>query len=93
MYKIVANENVNIYTESFGTPDDIPILLIAGAMAPSVFWNDEFCLALSTKGYYVIRFDNRDIGRSTHFQQSDPAVGIKLPYSIEDMVRDAKVVL
>ena len=93
MSKTVINGKVQIYTESFGKSDDTPILLISGAMAPSIFWNDNFCQILSLKGYYVIRFDNRDIGKSTHFPQSKPNSGIKLPYSIYDMVEDTKVVL
>jgi len=93
MANIVANGKVELYTESFGNPCDIVVLLIAGAMAPAVFWENRFCRKLSSKGYHVIRYDNRDIGRSTHFTQSAPESGVELPYSIDDMVEDAKVVL
>ncbi len=48
---------------------------------------------MANRGYYVIRFDNRDIGKSTHFPQSAPESGVELPYTINDMVADAKSVL
>ena len=91
--EIVHNGSVELYTESFGSKDAVPILLLAGAMAPAFFWEDSFCEFLSSSGYYVLRFDNRDIGRSTHFPQNAPDSGIELPYSINDMVDDAAAVL
>ncbi len=93
MSRTIHNGSVELYTESFGSKDAVPILLIAGAMAPAIFWEDSFCETLASNGYYVIRFDNRDIGRSTHFPQNAPDSGIELPYSINDMVKDAAVVL
>jgi pimeloyl-ACP methyl ester carboxylesterase len=65
--RIVHNGSVKLYAESFGNKDDVPVLLIAGAMAPALFWEDSFCARLAANGYFVIRFDNRDMGRSTHF--------------------------
>ena len=93
MQKIIRNGSVEIFAETFGDKDNIPVLLIAGAMAPAVFWETDFCDALAGKGYYVIRFDNRDIGKSTHFKQSSPESGIEPPYTIYDMVDDARAVL
>ncbi len=93
MTKIIRNGAVEIYAETIGNSGDIPVLLIAGAMAPAIFWETHFCESLADSGYYVIRFDNRDIGKSTHFPQSAPGSGIKLPYTIDDMVADAKIVL
>jgi pimeloyl-ACP methyl ester carboxylesterase len=93
MNKMIKNGSVGIYSETFGNAEDVPILLISGAMAPAVFWETQFCESLADYGYYVIRFDNRDIGKSTHFLQSAPDSGIEVPYTIYDMVSDAKVVL
>ena len=93
MPRFVANGQVKLYTESFGKTEDTAVLLISGAMAPALFWEDSFCQALSSQGYYVIRFDNRDMGKSTHFPQSAPDSGFELPYSIDDMVEDARGVL
>jgi len=93
MHKMIRNGPVELYAEGFGNPDNVPVLLIAGAMAPAVFWERQFCETLAGRGYYVLRFDNRDIGKSTHFPQSAPESGIELPYTIYDMVHDAKKVL
>ena len=93
MNKMIKAGSIEICAEAFGNADNIPVLLIAGAMAPAVFWETYFCECLADCGYYVIRFDNRDIGHSTHFPQSVPESGIELPYTIEDMVDDAKAVL
>ena len=93
MNKMIRNGSVEIYAETFGNAKDVPVLLIAGAMAPAVFWETHFCDSLADRGYYVIRFDNRDIGKSTHFPQSTPESRIESPYTIDDMVADAKIVL
>ena len=93
MNKMIRNKSVDIHAETFGSIENVPVLLIAGAMAPAVFWQTTFCESLALRGFYVIRFDNRDIGRSTHFPQSAPGSAIELPYTIEDMVSDAKAVL
>ncbi|MCI5211148.1 MAG: alpha/beta hydrolase [Candidatus Electrothrix sp. ATG2] len=93
MSRTIHNGSVELSAESFGSKDTVPVLLIAGAMAPAIFWEDSFCEFLASSGYYVLRFDNRDIGRSTHFPQNAPDSGIELPYSINDMVDDAAAVL
>lgn len=93
MTKMVKHSTVEIYTEAFGNAGNTPVLLIAGAMAPAMFWDTGFCQSLADRGYFVIRFDNRDIGKSTHFPQSAPESGVELPYSIHDMVADAKAVV
>jgi pimeloyl-ACP methyl ester carboxylesterase len=51
--------------ESFGDPADPPMLLIMGLAAQMVVWDDDFCALLASKGFRVIRFDNRDMGLST----------------------------
>ena len=93
MSKMIKNDTVDIYAESFGDPSNVPVLLIAGAMAPAVFWEKQFCESLASRGYYVLKFDNRDIGKSTHFPSSAPDSGIEVPYTISDMVEDTKCVL
>jgi len=74
MKKTVNRPGVRLYTESFGNASNPPVLLIAGAMAPALWWNDRFCRSLADEEYYVLRFDNRDIGRSTHFPQNAPGI-------------------
>lgn len=67
MGRYVENLGVRIWTQSFGSRADKAILLISGAMAPAIFWNSNFCERLADLGYFVLRFDSRDIGDSTHF--------------------------
>lgn len=62
-----TNGNVKLWTESFGDSNNPAVLLVAGAHAPSIFWPDFFCEQLDHAGYFVIRYDHRDIGYSTHF--------------------------
>ncbi len=63
--KIIKNGNVELCTESFGNSQDPCILLIMGASASMIWWDEEFCFRLSQRGRFVIRYDNRDVGCST----------------------------
>jgi pimeloyl-ACP methyl ester carboxylesterase len=55
--------------ETFGDRSDPPLLLIMGLGTQMVGWPDGFCRALAGRGLFVIRYDNRDCGRSTHMRQ------------------------
>jgi pimeloyl-ACP methyl ester carboxylesterase len=85
--KVVASGDAEICTEAFGEPDDPPLLMIMGAMASMLWWPDGFCAALARAGRFVIRYDNRDTGRSTAYEPGAP------PYRSEDLVDDAAAVL
>ena len=87
--------------ETFGSKDDPALLLIMGLGAQMILWDDPFCQTLASHGYYVIRFDNRDIGRSsslaepvridlpTLMMQAMQGRPIASPYKLVDMARDA----
>ncbi len=83
----VKSNGLHIWTESFGNHLHAPILLIAGAGAQSIFWEDEFCQRLAESERFVVRFDNRDTGLSdsVDFESS--------PYTINDMAADAISIL
>jgi len=85
--KIFKINGIDICTESFGNPTKPAILLINGAMNSMVYWDEEFCQQLADAGRYVIRFDNRDVGRSTTY---DPGT---TNYTVVDMANDAVGVL
>ncbi|MGG1658417.1 alpha/beta fold hydrolase [Brevibacillus sp. NRS-1366] len=84
---------IDICTESFGNPAHPAVLLIMGAMCSMVYWDDEFCQRLADTGRFVIRFDNRDVGRSVTYEpgtshytvtdMADDAVGVLDAYGIE----------
>jgi pimeloyl-ACP methyl ester carboxylesterase len=83
--------------ETFGSGRDPALLLIMGLASQMLAWSDEFCVALADRGRYVIRFDNRDIGLSTHLDHVPPPNPVKLMrgdasdarYRLEDMADDA----
>jgi pimeloyl-ACP methyl ester carboxylesterase len=87
--------------QTFGDAAAPPLLLIMGLGAQMVLWDDEFCAGLAARGFYVIRFDNRDIGRSSYLdgavQVDLPALlmaqmqgkPISAPYKLADMAADA----
>ncbi len=85
--RIIENGQVAICTESFRDKKNPTILLIMGAMASMTWWNQEFCERLADKGFHVIRYDNRDVGKSTAYPSGEP------PYTVLDMVDDALAVL
>ena len=93
--KAAAN-GIHIEYETFGDSAARPILLIGGLADQLIHWDNELCRDLSERGHYVIRFDNRDAGLSTKFDQEGvPDLGALArgekspPYTLEDMADDA----
>src|SRR5262249_21195285 len=68
--QLVERGAIRLWTEGFGDPGRPCALLISGAGAHAAFWPDEFCGLLAGRGLFVIRFDHRDIGYSTHTQDA-----------------------
>jgi pimeloyl-ACP methyl ester carboxylesterase len=56
---------VDLCYQTFGEPTGDPLLLVMGLGGPMTWWSPEFCQALAARGFFVIRYDNRDTGRST----------------------------
>lgn len=80
-------DSIDIYTESFGDSTRPAVLLIMGASASMIWWDDDFCQRLADEGRFVIRYDNRDVGQSTCYPPGEPG------YDVEDMADDAVGVL
>ncbi|HWA29992.1 MAG TPA: alpha/beta hydrolase [Rhizomicrobium sp.] len=92
---------ITLEYESFGRDSDPAVLLIMGFSAQMTMWPAAFCQGLAAKGFRVIRFDNRDIGLSTHLSHLGmPNIGeamarrmsgqpVDAPYSLDDMAQDA----
>jgi len=93
----VGPTRIDIAYETFGAPGARPVLLIQGLAVQMLGWHEEFCAALVERGMYVIRFDNRDIGRSTHLHDAPapnlPAVlagdRSSASYTLSDMAADS----
>ena len=60
------NNGIEIEYDTIGDPSDEPLLLVMGFTAQLIAWDDKLCQALADKGYFVIRYDNRDCGLSSH---------------------------
>jgi len=89
---------IDICYETFGNADHPPVLLIMGLGAPMNWWSVEFCEQLVARNFFVIRYDNRDTGRSTKLHQHRvtkldiirTSLGRgRAPYSIGDLAVDA----
>jgi len=97
----VEANGIQLCYDTFGSKSDTPLLLIMGLGGQMIGWPDEFCAQLAEKGFWVIRFDNRDVGRSTRFDEAGVpnvleimmALGVgktpSAPYLLKDMAADA----
>ena len=83
----ISAGGVEIATEAFGDPAHPPVLLIMGAMSSMLWWPEALCRRLAGQGRHVIRYDNRDTGRSTAYPPGEAA------YGFDDMADDAIRVL
>ena len=98
--QIARANGIDICYEIFGDPDAEPMLLIMGLGAQMIHWDDDFCRQLATRGFRVIRFDNRDIGKSSKLTGGKRLTPIELlklrflkipvaaPYKMRDMAED-----
>ena len=86
--------------ETVGDPSDPTALLVMGLGTQMIAWHEDFCRRLAERGLHVVRFDNRDIGRSTHLEGRAPSVAQLLRrsraaavYTLADMAEDASGLL
>jgi pimeloyl-ACP methyl ester carboxylesterase len=91
-----VGRDITLCYETFGDPSDPTALLVMGLGTQMVAWQEDFCLQLASRGLHVVRFDNRDIGRSTHLQGPPPSIRQLLMrskaaahYRLSDMADDA----
>ena len=94
---------VEICYQTFGDPADDPLLLVMGLGGPMNWWDPDFCRLLADRGFYVIRYDNRDTGRSSRVRGTgrvtrrvlvqtflgERARPPRPPYTIDDLAGDA----
>jgi len=85
--RTVRSGGLELWTESFGDATRPAVLLITGAMNQGIVWPDEFCAEIAQHGYHVIRYDHRDTGQSSSVDFT------KHPYNLDDLARDALMVL
>ena len=75
--------NIDIWYETFGSKKDPALLLIIGACSQGILWHRSLCERFANEGFYVIRYDHRDMGLSTCVDFA------RDPYDLMDMTKDA----
>jgi len=98
--KIARANGIDICYEIFGDAGAEPMLLIMGLAGQMIIWDDDFCRQLAGRGFRVIRFDNRDIGKSSRLTGGKRLTALELlklrflkipvaaPYKLLDMAKD-----
>jgi pimeloyl-ACP methyl ester carboxylesterase len=93
--RTAPSNGITLAYETFGDPGAVPVLLVMGLGTQMIAWRDGFCALLAARGHYVTRFDNRDIGLSTHLDEAKPGqpvaafLGRPAAYLVSDMADDA----
>lgn len=95
--ELIAPANgIELCYQEMGDPDGEPLLLVMGLATQMIAWDESFCELLADRGFRVVRFDNRDIGRSTKIEsagvprRADMILGRRAsaPYLLRDMAGD-----
>src|SRR5436190_17004740 len=81
-----ANGDVSIYYETFGNDNDPVLLLVNGLGSQCINFKEAFCELFAAEGFRVVRFDNRDVGLSSHLKGGPK-------YTVDDMADDGVAVL
>src|SRR5882724_3273833 len=91
---------IELEYETFGRRSARPLMLIMGLGAQMILWDEEFCAALAARDFFVVRFDNRDVGLSskldgagvpnvfTAMQAAATGQTVDAPYTLNDMADD-----
>ena len=87
MERVIDANGVELCTETFGDRADAPILLIMGTGGSMLWWEEGFCRMLAERARFVMRYDQRDSGRSTSYAAGHPG------YTGTDLMADAARVL
>ena len=93
-----VGHDIELCYQTFGVPDGEPLLLVMGLGGPMTWWDPELCRLLVDRGFHVIRFDNRDCGRSSRAEgrvtratlmRAFAGRRVRAPYLLSDMAEDA----
>ena len=91
-----VGRGIELCYETFGSREDPPVLLVMGLGMQLLGWLDDFCAEIAGEGFHVVRFDNRDTGRSTSVDSPPPGLPqlatrrfAASQYTLEDMADDA----
>jgi pimeloyl-ACP methyl ester carboxylesterase len=94
--RVAPANGIELAYQEMGDADGEPLLLVMGLATQMLAWDEGFCGLLADRGFRVVRFDNRDIGRSTRIESAGVPSRIDLmsgrrstaPYLLRDMAAD-----
>ncbi len=98
---LVRANGIELCYDTFGDPAAEPMLLVMGLGSQMIQWDEAFCTRLAERGFHVIRFDNRDVGKSQRFTGGGRlgflellrlrlfGTAVRAPYTLRDMAEDA----
>ncbi|MGH2974896.1 MAG: alpha/beta fold hydrolase [Solirubrobacterales bacterium] len=92
--RLAPANGIELAYQEVGDPGAEPLVLVMGLATQMHGWDDEFCVMLAERGFRVVRFDNRDIGRSTRLDDAgvpgrrDLFLGRRPAYLLSDMAAD-----
>ena len=98
LFARVSDQPIDLCYQLFGNPADEPLLLVMGLGGPMTWWDEDLCARLASLGFYVVRYDNRDTGRSTKLTERVSRTSlvrafagrrVDAVYGLDDMARDA----
>src|SRR5262245_45339551 len=91
-----VGKGIELCYQEMGDPDGEPLFLVMGLPTQMIAWDETFCGRLAERGFRVVRFDNRDIGRSTQLKEAGPPPRLDMmlgrrgsaAYLLRDMAAD-----
>ncbi len=96
---VVLPDGIELTFQTFGDPTDRPLLLVMGLGGPMTWWPAELCSRLASERFFVVRYDNRDTGRSSRVDQHRVTTRtlvqaflgrrVEVPYSLRHLAADA----
>lgn len=97
-----SDDGLDLCFQTFGDPTDPAVLLVMGLGGPMTWWDPEFCIMVASRGFFVIRYDNRDTGRSSKVRHRMPKSAVvraflrrpvDAPYTLSTMADDGFAIL
>jgi pimeloyl-ACP methyl ester carboxylesterase len=97
LFAPIGND-IELCYQTYGDPAGEPLVLVMGLAGPMTWWDPDLCARLAERGFYVVRFDNRDTGRSSRgtgrvtrpmLVRAFTGGRVRAPYSLVDMADDA----
>ena len=93
--RMAPANGIELCYQEMGDPEGEPLVLIMGLATQMIAWDEEFCRLLAERGFRVVRFDNRDIGRSSRVRSAGVPNVLEMmvgrgepPYRLRDMAAD-----